>query len=428
MPRSSELIKKINSSATDSIFAKLYGSKNGVVEYQKTRYTSAVEKFVELYGDNDNISVFSTPGRTEVGGNHTDHNHGKVLAASVNLDTVAVAAKCEGSLITIKSEGFPQDIIYIDLLEPVEEEKFKSAALIRGVCSRLNQLGYKIGGFNAYTTSNVLKGSGLSSSAAFEVLIVTILSNLYNDGVIDAVEAAQISQYAENEFFGKPCGLMDQTACSVGGFVTIDFENPEKPKAKRINFDFENCGYTLVITDTGGNHANLNAEYAAVTEEMRETAEVLGGKYLREFSKADIMKNLRLIRGAVNDRAVLRALHFYNDNERVEKEVEYLEKGDIFGFLHLVNESGSSSWRYLQNCYTSNATEQSVTLGLAVSEQILAGRGACRVHGGGFAGTIQAFVPNDILDDYLKGIRTLFGESNCYELMIRPEGSIKLNF
>jgi len=299
---------------TPDVFKEIYGDNVDVLEKQKDRWAKTVNDFTELYEDNDEIVLFSTPGRTEIGGNHTDHNHGKVLAASVDLDIIAVVAPTYDHVVTVKSEGFPVDVVDLSNLEPIETERFSSAALIRGVAARLKDLGYEIGGFNAYTTSNVLKGSGLSSSAAFEVLIVSIFNHLFNNGSIHPVENAQIAQYAENVFFGKPCGLMDQTACSVGSFVTIDFEDTDHPIAQNIDFDFQHSGYSLVITDTGGNHANLNDEYASIRLEMCAVAEVLGGQYLRQFTLQDVLTHASEIREKCGDRAILRAIHFFNDN------------------------------------------------------------------------------------------------------------------
>lgn len=426
MPNIESLIRWLHTKEAQDCFSLLYGKKRDGITSQIVRYGNAIQSFEEIFGREGEAFLFSTSGRTEVGGNHTDHNLGRVLAAAVDLDTIAVVRPTDTGVVRVKSEGFPQDEVSLDIREPMEAEKFTSSALIRGIASRFHELGLHIGGFDAYTTSRVLKGSGLSSSAAFEVLIVSIFNHLYNAGSVGPVLAAQVAQYAENRFFGKPCGLMDQTACSVGGFVTIDFKNPDSPVAERIDFDFAQSGCTLVICDTGGNHANLNEEYAAVSSEMKGIAHALGGSVLREFTAQIVLDNAAMLRKAVNDRAVLRALHYYGDNERVLGEVDALRRDDLHAFLKLVTESGHSSWRLLQNCYTAASAEQSVTLGLAVSESILAGQGACRVHGGGFAGTIQAFVPDELLLQYLERMRLLFGPQSCHELMIRPVGSIRL--
>ena len=319
------------------------------------------------------------------------------------------------------------DVISCDALEVDEKNFGKSSELIRGILSRFKQLGYNIGGFDATTASKVLSGSGLSSSAAFEVLVCTILNHLYNDGKIDPVVIAQISQYAENVYFGKPCGLLDQMACSVGSFVTIDFNDPSKPIIKKVDFDFASCGHSLCIVDTKGDHSDLTDEYADVRAEMEAVAAFFGKKVLRELDKQTVFENAADIRAAVSDRAVLRAIHFFNDDERVVKEVEALENGDFGQFKKLTIESGRSSYMYNQNVYACSAPlSQPLSLALAVSEELLKGKGAWRVHGGGFAGTIQAFVPNEMLDEYKNTMNTIFGDDACYVLSIRPMGGAKL--
>ncbi|MBO5410616.1 MAG: galactokinase, partial [Clostridia bacterium] len=302
-----------------------------------------------------------------------------------------------------------------------------SASLVRGVCAAFKERGYNIGGFDAATASNVLSGSGLSSSAAFEVLVGTMLNHLYNDGKVSAVEIAQIAQYAENKFFGKPCGLMDQMACSVGGFVKIDFADPSKPVIEKVDFDFASCGHSLCIIDTGADHSDLTDEYAAVRGEMEKAAAVFGKKVLREVDYAEFMKNIPAVRAAAGDRAVLRAIHFFNENKRVEKHSAALAAGDFEAFKNIIIESGNSSYMYNQNVYTCKDTSaQAVSVALIVCDEVLRGRGAWRVHGGGFAGTIQAFVPDDLLDEFKAAIASVFGEKACYVLNIRPEGGVKL--
>lgn len=423
-----EIIREsLRNGKCSDIFGALYGNRPGILEEQGARYLRLLESFAQGYPDAKEAALFSTPGRTEVGGNHTDHNAGRVLAAAVDLDAIAVAAPNDTGIITVKSEGYPVDVIDTRELVPIEKEKFTSAALIRGVCARLKELGYRIGGFDAFTTSNVLKGSGLSSSAAFEVLMVTILNHFYNNGVIDDVLNAQIAQYAENRFFGKPCGLMDQTTCAVGGFVTIDFLDFGQPKVEKVDFDFASSGFSMVITDTGGNHADLNEDYTALEHEMKEVARAFGGRVLREFSAEKVMENIAFLRQKVNDRAILRALHFYGDDQRVVLQVDALRKGNFNGFMQLITESGYSSWMLCQNCYScSNYKEQGISIALAAAESMLKGRGAWRVHGGGFAGTIQAFVPNELLQAYVTKMRGIFGDNSCYQLLIRPVGTIKL--
>ena len=408
------------------LFAKMYGSDASVYEKQKVRYSAALASFEALFGDEQDVELFSTSGRTEISGNHTDHNFGKVLAGSVDLDTLAVVSKTDTGLIRLHSEGFTPNLVSIDDLSIREEESFHSNSLVRGICFRMRELGYNIGGFDAYSVSNVLKGSGLSSSAAFEVLVGTILNHLYNDGKISPVEIAQIGQYAENVYFGKPSGLLDQTACSVGGFVSIDFADPKHPIVEQVSLDFADLGYTLVITDTKGNHSELNAEYAAVATEMKSVAKALGGNVLREFTLADVLANANHLRSECGDRAILRAVHFYHENERVDAALAALKQKDVETFLGCIVASGESSWMLNQNCYTSDAREQGVTLGLAVSKEILGNRGAYRVHGGGFAGTIQAFVPNALVDTYVDAMAALFGDDAPHKLFIRPFGSIRI--
>ena len=429
MSHMTKVLEALKTEQADQTFEKLYGKKPGVLKKQKARYLQAIESFRALFPGQEEIEIFSTPGRTEVGGNHTDHNAGRVLAATVDLDVIAVVARNAEGIIRVQSEGYPPDFINTSELAPVESEKYTSAALIRGVCARLKELGYRIGGFDAYTTSNVLKGSGLSSSAAFEVLVVTILNHLYNNARINDILNAQIAQFAENKYFDKPCGLMDQTTCAVGGFVTIDFQNFEEPIVKKVNFDFASSGFAMVIVDTGGNHADLNEDYTALEHEMKEVARAFGGQVLREFCAKKVFDNMAFLRSKVNDRAILRALHFYSDDQRVVDQVKALEANDFKRFLNLINESGYSSWMLCQNCYShKNIAEQGIPVALAVTENLLTGRGAWRVHGGGFAGTIQSFVPQDLLENYLQTMQDIFGENSCHDLIIRPAGTIKLEF
>lgn len=419
--------EKLLSGAFDKTFSKLYSDKEAVLKSQAQRYIESVDEFVNLFKTTEGISFFSAPGRTEVGGNHTDHQHGCVLAASVNLDVIAVVAKNNDNVIRIKSKGYNMDTIDINDLDVKNSEKNRAASLIRGVAARFKELGYNIGGFDAYTTSNVLKGSGLSSSAAFEVLVGTILSYVFNDGKISAVEIAQIGQYAENVYFGKPSGLMDQMASSVGSFVAIDFNDPKNPIIKKVEFDFASCNHTLCIIDTGGNHADLTDEYGAVPSDMKAVAKFFGKEVLRDVCEKDFFSKLGEIRNKLSDRAALRAIHFFEDNKRAQLEAEALNSGDFDGFKRLVIESGNSSFMYNQNVYTcKNPTEQGLSLALAISEQLLKGKGAWRVHGGGFAGTIQAFVPNDMLDEYKTTMESVFGNGTCHILNIRPVGGTKV--
>ena len=426
MADSKILKEKIASGDYDARLKEVYLSDKAVAD-QKERLAVIIDEYVKLFGDNENIELFSAPGRTEVGGNHTDHNHGKVLAASVDLDTVAAAVKRDDSVIVEKSFNFDALEVDISDLNIHTEEFGKSSGLIRGMCAGFVEYGYKIGGFNAASMSRVLSGSGLSSSAAYEVLIGTILNHLYNDGKVSAVDIAKIAQFAENKYFGKPCGLMDQMASSVGSFITIDFKDPSEPIIKKVNFDFASCGHALCIIDTGGDHADLTDDYAAVRGEMEQAAEVFGKSVLRDVDEAEFMSNISLVREKVNDRAVLRAIHFYAENKRAEAEVKALESGDFDAFKELVTESGRSSYMYNQNVFTTkDVAHQGVSLALAMCEYLLKGKGAWRVHGGGFAGTVQAFVPVDMLDDFCEKIEAVFSKGSCHVLSIRPFGGIKL--
>lgn len=403
---------------------ELYGINNETS--QSERYKKAVKSFKELYGDCE-YRIFSASGRTEVGGNHTDHNFGKVLAAGVSLDVIAIVKQTDDNIIEVKSEGFPKDVVDLSDLSVHSEEEGKSSSLIRGVAAGFKNRNYGIGGFKAYTTSNVLKGSGLSSSAAFEVLIGTILNYLYNNLKSGNVEIAQIAQYAENVYFGKPSGLMDQMASSVGSFITIDFENPEQPIIDKIDFDFEKCGHSLCIVDTKGNHADLTPEYAAIPQEMKAVAGFFGKEVLRGITISEILENITELREKFGDRAVLRSLHFLSENETVEREAKALQDGNFDAFLKEVTASGNSSYKYLQNIYANKSpNEQGLAIGLNLAEMVLDGEGACRIHGGGFAGTIQAFVPNEKLDKFKETLNGCFGDESCHVISIRPIGGIEV--
>lgn len=390
------------------------------------RFEELNEMFESMYGCKPD-RWFSAPGRTEVCGNHTDHNHGKVTAAAVDLDIIAAVVKTDDGLVRVKSEGHDEDVISLDSLSPDENEKNSSAALVRGVLAGFSHRGYKIGGFRAYTRSSVLKGSGLSSSAAFEVLIGTVLNGLYNDGAVSAVETAQIAQYAENVYFGKPSGLMDQMASSVGGFTKIDFNDPENPVIEAMSFDPAEKGYCLCIVDTKGSHADLTPDYASIPAEMKTVAEYFGKNYLREITRDDIIKNISALRKSCGDRAVLRALHFMDENERVDELEKAVKASDMSGFLSVINRSGDSSYKYLQNVYTNHSPdEQGVSLALYTASSVLNGEGACRVHGGGFAGTIQAFVPIEKRDMFVSSMENVMGKGSCYVLNIRRYGGVEV--
>lgn len=396
-----------------------------VLEYQKGRYVKAIESFEELFGVKD-VEIYSAPGRSEIGGNHTDHQCGRVLAASINLDAVAIVAKKESGIV-LKSEGYPMINVSLADLLPTKEEEGTSAGLIRGVAARLKEEGYEIGGFEAYVTSDVLNGAGMSSSAAFEVLIGNILSGLYNEGKISPVLIAQAGQYAENVFFGKPCGLMDQMASSVGNLIFIDFADVKSPVIKKVNVNFEDFNHSLCIVDTKGSHADLTDEYAAIPEEMKRVAAYFGKEILKQVDKNEFYTNIPEIRKVAGDRAVLRAMHWFEETDRVIDQVNALEEENFEEFKKLIKSSGDSSFKYLQNVYSvKNLSRQEMAVGLALSDVILKGKGVSRVHGGGFAGTIQAFVPNDIVDIYKKNMEDIFGEDACHVLKIRKYGGMKV--
>ncbi|MBQ9735199.1 MAG: galactokinase [Clostridia bacterium] len=421
--KATELIQKIQSGALDA-YAHIYPD----LADQKSRYVAAIESFIELYGDREAF-LFSVPGRTEVQGNHTDHQHGCVLAAAIDRDIVAVASPTDDGVIRVKSEGFPEDTVALaDCDAPENFKDFSSASLIGGTVGGFRKNGYKVGGFVAYTVNRVLKGSGLSSSAAFEVMIGNIMSHLYNDGTVPNVELAKIAQFAENVYFGKPSGLMDQMACAVGGFVFIDFADPKNPVIEPIAFSLSDAGFVLCILNTGGNHADLNADYASVPAEMKSVAAYFGKDVLRGITEGDLIANAPVLRKTVGDRALLRAIHFVRENERVQATAAMLRAGDVQGFLSQELASGDSSYKYLQNVYTvKNVEEQGLSLALAVAEGLLAGKGcAYRVHGGGFAGTTQAFVRRELAEDYKLVTDSVFGEGACMTLIIRPVGATEI--
>ncbi len=427
MTRVNDLIKKING-GDNPLFQELYGTNAVVLKEQADRYAGLMSEFEKIYGTDD-VELFSSPGRTEIGGNHTDHNYGRVLAGAVNLDNIAVAAANGSNIIRVKSAGYPEFQVDISDLNIEESNFYTSSSLVKGICAKMKENGYQIGGFDACIEGRVPKGSGLSSSASFEVLIGAIINALFNDGKMSAVENAIIGQWSENNYFGKPCGLMDQTACSVGGLITIDFKDPANPIVKEVDFDFVSTGFSLVITDVGGGHDDpaSQAEYASLPTEMKSVAAELGAKVLREVTLEQIVEKIPEIREKTGDRAILRAYHFQGDNQRVVDQVAALENNDFDAFLKMVVESGYSSYMYNQNIFdVVHKDEQVVSLGLALSEMILKGSGAWRVHGGGFGGTIQAFVPQDKLDEYVKILEHVYGKGTCHKLFIRAKGAIKL--
>lgn len=381
--------------------------------------------FRETFGEMPE-RYFSAPGRTEIGGNHTDHQRGRVLAAAVNLDTLAAVRKNGREEICILSQGYPMAVVRLDALTPQESEINTTPALIRGVAARFREMGCPVSGFDAYCISTVLPGSGLSSSAAFEVLVGTIINHLFFSGKVSQPEIAQIGQYAENVFFGKPCGLMDQTASAVGNLVTIDFLNKEAPVIRPVDFDFSTCGHKLCIIDTRASHADLTDEYAAIPGEIKTVCAYFGKEVLTEIEEAEFYAAIPALRERCGDRAVMRCIHFYGDNARVPQQVAALEEGNFDRFLELVTQSGESSWMYLQNVIPAGYKEhQDVAIALALCRHYLQGKGAYRVHGGGFAGTVQAFVPVELLDAFRAGIDGALGAGACHVLSIRPQGGVE---
>ena len=405
--------------------ATLYGAGEDVRALQKARYGKLVERFEKRFGaQKGGLCFFSAPGRTEIGGNHTDHNNGSVLAAAVNLDTIACVSRTDDNVIVVDSEGFAPITVELDNLDIREKDFGTTLALIRGTAGIMKEMGYKIGGFRATISSSVLRGSGLSSSAAFEVLIAAILDGLYNGFVVDAKTRAVIAQKVENVYFGKPCGLMDQMASSVGGMVTIDFKEQDA-KVEAIACDFAAKGYALCVVNTGGDHGDLTDDYAAIRKEMEAVAAHFGKHVLREVELETVESHIGELRRACGDRAVLRALHYYDENARVLEQAAAIRGGDLPAFFDAVKRSGDSSWKLLQNVYA-RSTEEQMAMGIELSRRFLHGDGAQRVHGGGFAGTIQAYVPLDRLDDYKKLMEDAFGPGSCTALMVRPEGAVMM--
>lgn len=421
-----EILKELfESKKNDQLLMNIYLDEKKL-DYQRKRYVDAITKYQEIYG-NDDVEIYSAPGRSEVGGNHTDHQNGEVLAASINLDAIAIVKPLQEGTVKVVSDDYPMIAIDPNDLELKQEEKETTVALIKGVLAGFVNRGYQIGGFQAYITSDVLIGAGLSSSAAFETLIGTILSGLYNDMKVSPVEIAMIGQYAENVYFGKPCGLMDQMACSVGNLVHIDFADKKNPVIEGVSCDLGKYGYSLCITDTKGSHADLTSDYAAVPAEMKAVAAVFGKEVLHGIKIEELYERSAEIREKAGDRAYLRALHFVNENVRVQQEVEALKNEAFEEFLHVVKASGDSSFKYLQNVYTNHDVQyQNVSIALAISETILGDDGVCRVHGGGFAGTIQAFVKNETVEKYRKNMDHIFGEGSCSVLKIRKFGGMKV--
>lgn len=417
-------IENISSDALDDKLIALYTS-NSVLR-QKRRITKAIDKFSEIYPQRNDIHIYSASGRTEIGGNHTDHQHGCVIAAAVNLDVIGVTAFHNDGVVRIKSEGYDAFQISLDDLE-IHKDELGTSAIVRGILYKFSKIGNKIGGFDMYITSDILSGSGISSSAGFENLISTALDCYYNDGKIGAIEIAKIGQYAENIYFGKNSGLMDQMVSSVGGFVYIDFKDIENPTIEKIDFNLDNTGYKLIVTDTKGSHSDLTDDYVAIRNEMELVAKIFGKKVLREVNEIDFYDNLTKVRESLSDRAVLRAVHFFDENKRAYEEAERLKHNDFNGFLKLVRQSGMSSENYLQNLYSSKSpTKQEIPLALMVGKKILGKDGAIRVHGGGFAGTIQGFVPEAKVKQYVSAMNGLFGNDACYTLSVRSLGGTEI--
>ena len=419
------LIKKIKNGELDARLLDIYVD-NKLLNYQKNRYIAAINRFEELYEEGE-VMLFSSPGRSEIGGNHTDHQNGKVLAASVNLDIIGVVKVTSDNTIRLVSDNYDEIVINLNDIILKHEEKETTKALVKGVVSGFLNKNLEVGGFCAYITSDVLIGAGLSSSAAFEILIGTILSGIYNKMSVSPMDIAVVGQYAENIYFGKPCGLMDQMACSVGNLVYIDFENKEEPIIEKVEFNMEQSGYSMCITDTKGTHVDLTQEYATIPKEMKMIAKHFGREVLRGISLEEILREIKVLRDEMGDRSVLRALHFIMENERVTSEVDALKQGNIEQFMSCVKKSGDSSYKYLQNIYSDrNVQSQNLSIALAVSDTILQGNGVSRVHGGGFAGTIQAFVKNDYVDEYKKSMDLIFGEKSCMVLKIRKYGGMQV--
>lgn len=419
-----QTMEVLNGAGAERLLTELYGADQ--VEEQRGRYRELLEGYRDKFGDGE-VKLFSSPGRTEISGNHTDHNHGKVLAGSINLDCVGVAAVNHSSKVKIVSTTFGQEFtVDLNNLAP-SRRKSGTEDLVKGLLKGFQESGYEVGGFNAYITSNVISAAGVSSSAAFEMLLCSMLNTFFNEGRMDTVAYAHVGKYAENHYWDKASGLLDQMACAVGGLITIDFMEPSDPKVEKIDFDFGSQNHSLIIVQTGRGHADLSADYSAVPSEMKKVAEFFGKNYCSEITEKDVIDNLAEVRKYAGDRSVLRALHFFEENKRVENMVKALKEDRFNVFLENITASGNSSWKWLQNCYTnSNYQEQGITVALALTELFIAdkGRGACRVHGGGFAGVIMAMLPNDLVDEYVEYIEKALGKGNAYRMSIRPHGAI----
>ena len=416
-----QMLAQLKKSPAMERFARLYGKRDGELARQLTRYSRLVKEHEDIFhADDKPLYLISAPGRTEIIGNHTDHNNGRVLAAAVNLDCLACVSPRDDMNVCIHSQGYPVISLSLDDLAVHEEEKGTSAALVRGVAKGMADRGCRLGGFDAAVTSDVLGGSGLSSSAAYEVMVCAILDALYNGFTVASTPRAQIAQYAENVYFGKPSGLMDQMACSTGGLVTIDFK--DEPVVEPLSFNFNEAGFALVVVNTGGSHDNLTPEYAAIRTEMEEVAAFFGEKVLRSVRPEQLEQQMGALREKVGERPILRAMHFFQENKRVKQMVQAIRRKDLAAMLAELNASGESSWKLLQNVFCVG-TEQPMTLALALAEEMLAGKGAWRVHGGGFAGTTLNFVPLDLADTFVQRMQAVYGDHSCFVLDVRPEGA-----
>ena len=406
----------------------LFSCGRDAADDEALRIVHLLEDFEARFGKNRDVTIFSAPGRTEICGNHTDHQGGRVLAAGIDLDALAIVSLTGRTEIRVKSAGFPEDCIQTDDISPRPEEQGTSAALLRGLCAGLAAKGFRVGGFCACTVNRVLPGSGLSSSAAFEVLLGTAMNVLFCGGSLTPLETAQLGQFAENRYFGKPCGLMDQAASAVGGFVMLDFSDADHPRAEKIPFDFSSCGYRLCMIDTKGSHSGLTPDYAAIPAEMRKAAACFGKTLLSQVDESEFYVRLPEVRAAAGDRAALRAMHFFAENRRVAEEAAALKAGEFQTFLRLVLESGHSSFEFLQNAYPPSRTdEQGIPVALALCSRLLAERGgAWRLHGGGFAGTVQAYVPDDFFAEFSREIELVFGRGSCLPLSVRAAGGVRI--
>ena len=423
-----ETIQMMESEGAKTLLAKLYGED--AVAGNVARYQELLKGYEKAFGDSGDVLLFSSPGRTEISGNHTDHNHGKVLAGSINLDCVGVAAKNSASHVHIVSETYNQDFtIDLNHLEP-SEKKAGTVDLVKGLLKGFEESGYSVGGFNAYITSNVISAAGVSSSASFEMLLCSMLNTFFNEGRMDTVAYAHIGKYSENNYWDKASGLLDQMACAVGGLITIDFVEPSAPAVEKIDFDFGSQNHSLIIVQTGKGHADLSADYSSVPIEMKKVAQFFGKEVLSQVTEEEVIGNLSEVRRFAGDRSVLRALHFFEENKRVEAEVSALKENRFGDFLANITASGNSSWKWLQNCFTnSNYQEQGITVTLALTELFIAEKqkGACRVHGGGFAGVIMAMLPNELVDEYIGYIEGCTGKGSAFRMGIRPYGAICVN-